>query len=118
MRIAIGGISHEALTFTPGHAGLADFRVLRGAEILEVPGLRAAVDALGVEPVPTLLGLSRCPYGVVEADAYRALRDEMLEGLRRAGPLDGVCLILHGAMLVEGLGSGEADQVRAVRALV
>jgi microcystin degradation protein MlrC len=118
MRIAVGGISHEALTFTPGRATLDDFRILRGAEVLGFPGLSAAVDALGFEPVPTLLGLSRCPYGVVEADAYRALRDEMLDGLRRAGDLDGVCLILHGAMLVDGVGSGETDQVRAVRAVV
>jgi microcystin degradation protein MlrC len=46
------------------------------------------------------------------------LREEMLELIRRAGPVDGVCLVLHGAMLVERIGSGETDQVRAVRALL
>jgi microcystin degradation protein MlrC len=50
--------------------------------------------------------------------AYLALRDEMVEGIRRAGRLDGICLVLHGAMLVENIWSGETDQVRAVRAAV
>lgn len=118
MRIGIGGISHEALTFTPGRTTLADFRVLRGPEVLEFPGVAAALEALRFEPVPTLLGLSRCPYGVVEKGAYRALRDELIDLLRRVGRLDGVCLVLHGAMLVEGVGSGETDQVRAVREVV
>jgi microcystin degradation protein MlrC len=54
----------------------------------------------------------------VEEGAYRALRDELTDLLRRAGRLDGVCLVLHGAMLVEGVGSGETDQVRAVRKVV
>jgi microcystin degradation protein MlrC len=118
MRIAIGGISHEALTFTPGRTTLPDFRVLRGAEVLEFPGVASAVETLRFEPVPTLLGLSRCPYGIVEEATYRALRDELTDRIRRAGRLDGVCLVLHGAMLVEGIGSGETDQVRAVREVV
>jgi microcystin degradation protein MlrC len=118
MRIAIGGISHEALTFTPGKTKAEDFRKLTGAEVLEFPGVADAVGVLGFEPVPTLLALSRCPYGIVEEAEYLGLREEMLELLRRAGPVDGVCLVLHGAMLVERIGSGETDQVRAVRALL
>ena len=99
MRIAIGGISHEALTFTPGRTTLPDFRVLRGAEVLEFPGVASAVETLRFEPVPSLLGLSRCPYGIVEEATYRALRDELTDRIRRAGRLDGVCLVLHGAMV-------------------
>ena len=116
MRIGIAGISHEALTFSPVAQTMEDFRVLRGAEVLEYPGLADAARALDVEPVPVLVATARCPSGVVEERAHVQLRDELVEGLRRAGPLDGVCLILHGAMLVENIGSGETDQVRAVRA--
>ena len=43
MRIAIAGISHEALTFSPIPQTLGDCRVWRGAEILDQPGLGAAV---------------------------------------------------------------------------
>ncbi|HKX16484.1 MAG TPA: M81 family metallopeptidase [bacterium] len=116
MRIGIAGISHEALTFSPVAQTMRDFRVLRGAQVLEYPGLAGAVRALDIEPVPVLVATARCPSGVVDEGAHLQLRDELVDGLRRAGPLDGVCLILHGAMLVENIGSGETDQVRAVRA--
>ena len=38
--------------------------------------------------------------------------------LHEGPPIDGVCLVLHGAMLVESIWSGETDLVRSVRALV
>jgi microcystin degradation protein MlrC len=116
MRIGIAGISHEALTFSPVKQTMRDFRVLRDAQVLEYPGLAEAAKALGFEPVPALLASGRCPSGVVEERTHLDLRDEMVDGLRRAGPLDGICLIMHGAMLVENIWSGETDQVRAVRA--
>ncbi len=116
MRIGIAGISHEALTFSPVSQALEDFRVLRGPEILGYRGLGDAARALDIEPVPLLVAQAHCPSGVVEERAYLDLRDEMLQRLHDAGPLDGVCLILHGAMLVEHIGSGETDQVRMVRA--
>ena len=118
MRIGIAGISHEALTFSPVPQTMEDFRVLRGPQVLEYPGLAEAARALDVEPVPILVATGRCPSGVVEERAHVRLREEIVEGLRRAGGLDGICLILHGAMLVENIGSGETDQVREIRAAV
>lgn len=116
MRIGIAGISHEALTFSPVKQTMRDFRILRDAQVLEYPGLAGAAKALDFEPVPVLMASSRCPSGVVEERTYLDLRDEIVDGLRRAGTLDGICLIMHGAMLVEHIWSGETDQVRAVRA--
>jgi microcystin degradation protein MlrC len=46
------------------------------------------------------------------------VREEIITGLRQAGHLDGVCLVLHGALLVENIWSGETDLVREVRAVV
>lgn len=116
MRVAIVGISHESLTFSPVRQTLSDFVVLRGKDVLRLPGLTDAAASLGIEPVPVFVALSRCPSGVVEEQTYLQLRDEMIDGLRKAGRIDAVCLILHGAMLVENIWSGETDQVRAVRA--
>jgi microcystin degradation protein MlrC len=116
MRIGIAGISHEALTFSPVLQTMRDFRVLRGSQVLEYPGLADAATALNFEPVPVLVASGRCPSGVVEERTYLALRDEIVDGLRRVGTLDGVCLIMHGALLVENIWSGETDQVRTVRA--
>src|SRR5438309_1929746 len=118
MRIGIAGISHEALTFSPVLQRMRDFRVLRGAQALDSPGLVEAAKALDFEPVPILIAAGRCPSGIVEERAYLQLRDEIVDGIRRAGKLDGICLILHGAMLVENIWSGETDLVRIIRSAV
>ncbi|MDP6982439.1 MAG: M81 family metallopeptidase, partial [Candidatus Latescibacteria bacterium] len=39
----------------------------------------------------------------------------ILTGLADLGPVDGVLLALHGAMVVEGIGHGDAETVRRVR---
>jgi microcystin degradation protein MlrC len=43
------------------------------------------------------------------------VKDRLLADLRAAGPLDGVVLDLHGAMVPEGLDDGEGDLLAAVR---
>jgi microcystin degradation protein MlrC len=118
MRIAIAGIAHEALTFSPAPTGLTDFQIYRDQEVLTFPGVAAAVAELGFEPVPLLIANTATPGGPVALGAYLVLRDEILERLRAAGPVDGVCLVLHGALLVEHIGSGDTDLVREVRAVV
>ena len=150
MRIAIAGISHESLNFSPLVTSLDEFQVWRGEEILQADSQFAAVKSrsrrvgvandspdsaaggegaayatLGemmrdadVEPVPILHASGLAPSGVVAERAYLRLRDEIVAGIRRAGQLDGVCLILHGALLVENIWSGETDLARSIRAVV
>jgi microcystin degradation protein MlrC len=118
-RIAIAGITHESLGSSPLGTRLDDFRVLRGDELLrDRDGLGQLADELGVEVLPILAATHIAPGGTVELDAYLALRDEIIRGLIALDHLDGVCLLLHGAMLVEHMWSGEADLVRAIRAAI
>ena len=58
------------------------------------------------------------PHGLVELDAYQALKQELISELERSLPVDGVYLSLHGAMEVEGIGMERAISTRAVRELV
>jgi microcystin degradation protein MlrC len=118
MRIAIVGIAHEALTFVPILATRADFDLWRGQEVLDFPGVAQAVHDLAFEPVPLLIAQSHTPGGPVDHATYVALRDEILAALAGAGRVDAVCLVLHGSMLVQHLGSGDTDLVRMVRAAV
>jgi microcystin degradation protein MlrC len=120
VRIALAGITNEALAWSPLPTRGQDFRVLRGDQILTEPIYRLGevAERLQVEPVPLLTANHIAPGGTVELSAYLQLRQEILTGLSEAGPLDGVCLLLHGAMLVEHIGSGEADLVREIRAVV
>jgi microcystin degradation protein MlrC len=117
IRIAIAGITHESLGSSPLRTGLDDFRVLRGDEVLrERDQLGQVAEELGVEALPILTATHIAPGGTVELDAYLGLRDEIIRGLVALDHLDGVCLLLHGAMLVDHIWSGEADLVRAIRA--
>ena len=130
MRVAITGVSHEGLKSSPLRACMEDFEVLRGEEILATrptrgvmkllgcPGIAEIVQGLEVEPVPILVAASATPSGCVEEDTYLRFREEILEGLRKAGRLDGVCLVLHGSMAVDNIWSGETDLVRSIRAVV
>ena len=115
MRIAIAGLAHEALTFFPELTRMADFDLWEGDEILGFPGVPGLAAELDIELVPVLIAQTRSPGGCVEQATYRALRDRIVDGIVQAGGLDGICLVLHGALLVDDLSSGETDLVRAIR---
>jgi len=108
--VLIAGIYHETNTFVPGRTTLADFAMLRGPELLRAEGepspLGGALEAAracGWEILPAV-DLRAQPSGTVD-DAvpeawWAAFRDAAGAALRD-GPLDGVFLVLHGAMATE-----------------
>jgi microcystin degradation protein MlrC len=115
IRIAVGGISHETNTFTRVWSDYGDFRILRGDAILEDRfGTLRPIE--GVELVPCYFART-VPGGLVRKNGYLQLRDELLQELRAALPVNGILLRLHGAMEVEEIGDGETDIVAAVREL-
>ena len=58
------------------------------------------------------------PAGPLNRQAYESLRDEVLDQLRAAMPVDGVVLGLHGAMVAAGYDDCEGDFLRRVREIV
>ena len=127
MRVAIGGIEHETNTYATTSMGptkLGDFTTLRGEEFERVAGARttlggfaAAAERIGCELVPTFWAMAG-PSGTIERATYDALREELLDRLRVAGPIDAVALSLHGAGVVDGVDDLESDLVRSVREIV
>ncbi len=128
MRIAIGEIKQETNSFVPFTTTLATFTdqylhrgddVLTGfgAARLEVPGFLDVLVEAGVEPVP-LLATMAMASGPVERATFELLLGELLARLAAAGPVDGVLLALHGAMVLEDEPDSEAEIVRRVRAAV
>jgi microcystin degradation protein MlrC len=121
MRIAIAGISHETNTYCREHTFADAFYQLRGERMLgargqqsDVGGAVDACEALGVEPVPILF-VSTQPSGTIDRATYDAFKDEILDGLARAGELDGIVLCLHGAGVVDGIEDLEGDLAAAIR---
>ncbi|MDR0689461.1 MAG: M81 family metallopeptidase [Spirochaetaceae bacterium] len=128
MRILSGGMNHESNTLNPIITGPKDFVVFYGDEILKnglLPGYAStgiinALKEAGAEIVPTVLARA-VPNGVVSAPFYYSLKREFIHRTKEAlaqGPLDGVCLALHGSMKVEGLGCAEGDILGALREIL
>ncbi|MBC7940946.1 MAG: M81 family metallopeptidase [Chitinophagaceae bacterium] len=123
LRLFFGGILTETNTFSPIPVGLQNFiegGLLRGAEVLDpVRGQDMAryAQSLGVE----VLGGLYCeahPGAAVRRDAFEALRDELLDRLRAALPVDIVALNMHGGMVAQGCDDCEGDIIARVRAIV
>lgn len=129
MRIVTGAISHETSTFTPVPTTWADyedhFGYLRGAAILEkfrganIPtgGFIDGAEAHGFTLIPTIFAEPH-PSGPTPRAIFDRVLGDLLTGIADAGPIDGVLLELHGAMVAEGIDDGEGHILAAVRKLV
>ncbi|GGK26167.1 M81 family metallopeptidase [Salinarimonas ramus] len=131
-RVAIGGFMHETNTFAATKAGLDAFRhgggwppLTEGAEALAavrgvnvgMAGALAYAEDAGWELVPTIWAAAS-PSAHVTREAFETVAERMLARIAQAGPLDGIVLDLHGAMVTEHLDDGEVEIVARVRALV
>src|SRR5207302_8157781 len=104
----------------------ADFEatgILRGAELVErmaeTNELGGFIQSLRTWPEkPEIVGLVRLPAwpaGTLTADTFAWLRDELVGALRRALPVDGVLLALHGALVADGAPDVEGVVLQALR---
>ncbi|MBL8827494.1 MAG: M81 family metallopeptidase, partial [Planctomycetaceae bacterium] len=130
MRIATGGVLHETSTFLPSQTTVADFEqgfgIYRGPQIFErfrganmcPGGFIDGAEKHGFELVPLLWGFAY-PSGVIRRADYEQLKGELFAMLRdyeaAHGPVDGLLLDLHGAMVVEGIDDGDGDMLVAAR---
>jgi microcystin degradation protein MlrC len=127
MRVFVAAIATETNTFAATPTGWASFEQLgirradgSGASHFFRPfddRLRQLAAAGGHELVLGLTAFAM-PSGVTLRPVYEALRDELLDGLRAAMPVDAVILPLHGAMVADGHPDCEGDLIGRVRALV
>ncbi len=115
-RIGLVGMMHESCTFSIVRAELDDFVLLRGPEILAYLDIADLVPTLEAEVVPLVYADGPTPGGWIRQQAYLHIREEIVQQLESAQPLDGVCLVVHGSSSVENIFSGEADLVRSIRA--
>ncbi len=124
-RIALGGILTECNQFGGEPIDITWFEryeLRHGDEVLDsdsgvVGGMLDVLRERGVGVAP-LLFASTCPGGPLTVACYRPLKDELLQRLQEALPVDGVLLALHGAAAVAGGVDLEADLISAVREMV
>jgi microcystin degradation protein MlrC len=137
-RIAFARIAQETNALSPVPTTLHDFEgshYLTGDALMraattgpEVPGffrraelggfIRAAQGRKAeIEPI-AILSAWAASGGPLSKDCFETLEDRLLEGLRRAGPIDGIYLCLHGAMGALGIADPESRLLRSVRTVL
>ena len=129
MRIFAATIATESNTFSPMPTSLAAFKESAffrpgehpedaprmGTAPLWVARRRARSDGFTLVEGSCF---AASPAGTTVRKDYEYMRDEILEQVRQATPLDGVLLGLHGAMVADGYDDVEGDVIERVRAIV
>lgn len=124
-RVATGGIFHESNTFFSEPMTLEKFAekdLSRGPEIFthwkgtctEMGGFIEGSERFGFELIPTVMAWGM-PAGALTAETFEKLSADLLSRLKDAGPLDGVLLSLHGAMVAETTADADGELLRRVR---
>jgi microcystin degradation protein MlrC len=124
-RIVFAGLFHETHTFLDGTTRWEDFTVSSGAAILDkrgdaspTDGFLEVADRHGWEVVPTV-DARAMPSATVEDAAFEAywtaLARELAPAL--AAGVDGIYLVLHGAMATETIRDPEGELLARLRAL-
>lgn len=135
MRIAVGGFLHESHSFAPVATMWPNFLQPGGLPPLQRPavmvdGLRgtsvcaagAITEATGKGATIVPLGWTFAqPAGPVTREAFERISAMIVHALSEAlmeGPIDGIFLDLHGAMVSEDFPDAEGEVLRRVRAVV
>ena len=105
-------------TWFEGEALLTEARSAAPRMLAELPGFVADMDAAGDwAPVPMMLAMAE-PNGPVEQAVFQRMMAVWESGLRAAGALDGVYLVLHGAGLTTEDDDPEGTLLALVRGIV
>lgn len=127
MKIFIAGLSTETNSFSPLPTGMLSF------EDVSIHHGNATADPVQYWTSPLhiwrknaedmkwsvieSLSAHAQPAGPTVGKVYEAFRDEILDDLEKAGPVDVILLALHGAMIADGYPDCEGDLIDKCRAL-
>ena len=125
MRIFTATLVTETNTFSPiptGRQAFAKGAVQHGrhgpiepcADFAAMIEWRALCEHDGHTAIESIAAVAQ-PAGPTVRAVYESLRDELLEDLRNAEPIDVILLFLHGAMVAEGYDDCEGDLLERCR---
>jgi len=128
MHLFTACLGTETNTFSPIPTGaqlFAETSLVRGGAYGATPNLfalpliefRDRARARGWRVTESLATFAM-PAGTTVQRVYETFRDEILEDLGNAMPVDAVLLSLHGAMVADATDSCETDLVQRIRAVV
>lgn len=113
MRIVIGSLQCEGNSLTPLRSRFKDFDYVPGEAMFQKVVVTDFFRERGCSLVPTIYARA-LPGGAVAYEDYMRLAKELVDAIPEDG-IDGIWLYLHGAMCVEGIGSGETYLLKMIR---
>lgn len=128
MKLFMAGLVTETNSFSPLPTGMLSFEeggITRGnttslpLQYWTAPlhVWRKQATERGIEVVEGLMAIAQ-PAGPTVRTTYETFRDEILDDLRAAMPVDMVLLSLHGAMIADGYDDCEGDLIARCREIV
>lgn len=128
-RVLFGGLFHETHTFLKQKTGLADFEAVAlfvGKDAIDKnvgngspsAGFLTVAQQQGWDVVPTIQ-MAAMPGGMVKDEAVEYFRNHFFPVLEReAAELDGVFLVLHGAMVSESSDDPEGEVLAGIQTVL
>lgn len=113
MRIAIGSLQCEGNSLTPIHTRFEDFDYAVGEAMYDEVQVVNYFKEHKCGVVPTIYAHA-LPGGAVVKKDFLRLVNELVDEIPTEG-IDGIWLYLHGAMYVEGIGSGDTYLLQKIR---
>ena len=124
-RVLLAGLFHETHTFLDGTTGLSDFSLRVGDELFGAAAdgspLSGVLEVAGARDwsLRPVIDLRATPSAIVDDAVFNFFWDQLAaayERERRSG-LDGIFLVLHGAMACPGFRDVEGELIDRIRAL-
>lgn len=116
MKIVVGSLQQESNTLCPAASEYKDFDIARGKTMLSRIAAARYFEQIGAVMIPTLYA-NAVPGGALKKKDFLQLAEELVDEIPQGG-FDGIYLYLHGAMVVEDVGSGEMTLLTMIRAKV
>jgi len=123
-KVIIAGLYHETHTFLEGRTTLEEFEIRHGKDLLssvgDVSPLAGAVETgleAGWEMIPTI-DLRAVPGPIVDDRTVEFFWHEFETHWRQGVDVDGILLILHGAMVAESFDDVEGEILARIRKVV
>lgn len=127
MKILVAECKQEISSFNPVTSHYEDFNISFGQELFEfhkpirneVGGaLSVFAERADVELIPTYGARAITSGGTLAAADWNRIASEFLDGVRNAGPVDGIFFSLHGAMCAENELDPEGYLLQETRKIV
>ena len=114
-KIVIGGISTECSSYSPLFQKTHDFKRLEGHKLIQY--IDFDFQKYNIEPKSIFFDFS-LPGGPIKKSVYDKKKEEFVSRLKSQKKIDGVLLIMHGAMYVPKIQDPEGEWILAVRKVV